>query len=292
MGDDSRFPIAKDNNTGLYWLREPGPQGLPLPGGRATHIAAGDGGFAAMADGSVFGWKTWSTLVSPSVQVGRVRALAAVGDAGCAVTEEGTVVSLTTGKVLETLSDVTAISYSQGMGGLLAARGDGSVVKTGYALPEPPTDLRDVVAVAAGASHCLALTDRGQVIAWGGGEYGQAEVPAGLTNVVAIDAGYNHSLALRGDGTVVGWGSNESGSYEYRQQCGQSRVPAGLTDVVAISAGHSHSVALRKDGTVVEWGGRDPAPFDLDGVIAVSSGSSSTLALMESGAVVGWGPLY
>ena len=34
-------------------------------------------------------------------------------------------------------------------------------------------------------------------------------VPAGLANVVALAAGNAHSLALRADGTVVGWGAND-----------------------------------------------------------------------------------
>jgi hypothetical protein len=42
----------------------------------------------------------------------------------------------------------------------------------------------------------------------GANELRQASVPAGLANVVAVAAGTAHSLALRADGTVVAWGSN------------------------------------------------------------------------------------
>ena len=31
-------------------------------------------------------------------------------------------------------------------------------------------------------------------------------LPTGLSNIVAIAAGYNHLLALRADGTLVSWG--------------------------------------------------------------------------------------
>ena len=34
------------------------------------------------------------------------------------------------------------------------------------------------------------------------------KMPNGLTNVVAIAAGYFHSVALKADGTVVAWGDN------------------------------------------------------------------------------------
>src|SRR5258708_26136023 len=39
----------------------------------------------------------------------------------------------------------------------------------------------------------------------------QANVPPGLSNVVGIAAGDSHSLALKADGTVVAWGGNNNG---------------------------------------------------------------------------------
>src|SRR5512140_3211399 len=41
-----------------------------------------------------------------------------------------------------------------------------------------------------------------EVIGWGDNTYGQITVPDGLSNVVAIAAGTYHSLALKADGTV------------------------------------------------------------------------------------------
>ena len=49
------------------------------------------------------------------------------------------------------------------------------------------------------------------MVAWGDNRYGQTNVPSGLTNVVAIASGGYHSLALKGDGTVVVWGWNALG---------------------------------------------------------------------------------
>ena len=46
------------------------------------------------------------------------------------------------------------------------------------------------------------------VAAWGNNDSGQTTVPAGLSNVVAIAAGYYHSLALTSNGSVVAWGYN------------------------------------------------------------------------------------
>jgi alpha-tubulin suppressor-like RCC1 family protein len=58
-----------------------------------------------------------------------------------------------------------------------------------------------VIAIAAGASHSLALTKGGRVLAWGCGDYenyGQCRVPAAAkSRVFAIAAGHYHGLALK-----------------------------------------------------------------------------------------------
>ena len=148
----------------------------------------------------------------------------------------------------------------------------------------PPTGVTDVVAIAAGAYHSLAVRSDGTVISWGDNTSTQATPVAGLTGVVAVAAGHVHSLALESGGTVVAWGDN---SY------GQATVPAGLSDVVAIAAGDYHSLALKSDGTVVGWGyngnGAATAPAGLSGVVAIAGGWTHSLALKSDGTLVGWG---
>jgi alpha-tubulin suppressor-like RCC1 family protein len=39
--------------------------------------------------------------------------------------------------------------------------------------------------------------------------FGQAIVPAAATNIVAIAAGDYHSIAMRADGTVLAWGAGQ-----------------------------------------------------------------------------------
>ena len=143
-----------------------------------------------------------------------------------------------------------------------------------------PLDLKDVVAIAAGSFHSLALKQDGSVVAWGCTviNTGQCNVPPGLNGVVAISAFGNHSMALKNDGTVVVWGGY-----------GVPAVPAGLSQVVAIEAGNSYDLALKEDGTVFTWG-RFVEPHVIAGlydVIAISNGSPS-LALKADGTVVAW----
>src|SRR5436190_24269899 len=55
-----------------------------------------------------------------------------------------------------------------------------------------------------------ALAQSSSVAAWGDNSNHQTNLPTGLTNIVALAAGANHSLALRGDGVVLAWGDDSS----------------------------------------------------------------------------------
>jgi hypothetical protein len=146
-----------------------------------------------------------------------------------------------------------------------------------------PAGLSNVLAVAAGGNHSLALRTNGTVVAWGentdaeGDFVGQSVVPAGLTGVVAIAAGEYHSLAVRSNGTVAVWGDNSQG---------QLSVPPGLSNVVAVAGGGGHSLALKADGTVAAWGadwnGQCDLPPTLVNVVALAGGEEHSLLLVTS----------
>jgi hypothetical protein len=138
--------------------------------------------------------------------------------------------------------------------------------------------LSNVVDVAAGWYHGLALRRDGTVASWGYNTSGQAIVPADLSNVVSVAAGFTHSLALTRDGTVVGWGAGYI-----------TNVPQTVSNVLAIAAGSQHALALLGDGTVVGWGvnssGQTTVPPWLTNVsvVAISGGTSHSLALLNDG---------
>ncbi len=163
----------------------------------------------------------------------------------------------------------------------LALRSDGTVISWG-SITNPPDGLEGVIAIAAGDNHSLALKSDGRVVAWG-----RTTVPAGLDNVVAIAAA-GHSMALRADGTVVEWGRIEE------------RAPAGT--FVAIAAGGTvfgssslaFGVGLQDNGKVVAWGSDrlgspTVVPFGLSNVVAIAAGLADTMALKSDGTVVAWG---
>ena len=100
----------------------------------------------------------------------------------------------------------------------------------------------DVIAVAAGAWHSLALRSDGTVLAWGDDSDGQCDVPLTLQPALTIAGGGYHSLALQANGSVVAWGADDYG---------QTNVPAGLSGVIGIAAGNvaQRGVAPRWDGS-------------------------------------------
>jgi len=169
----------------------------------------------------------------------------------------------------------------------LALESDGTVVGWGFdgdGQATIPVGLSNVVQVAAGAFHSLALESDGTVAGWGYNGDGQRAIPVGLSNVVQVAAGLYHSLALQANGTVVGWGRNGDG---------QITIPVGLSSVVQVAAGGFHSLALESDGTVVGWGsdfsGQATIPVGLSNVVQVAAGYYHSLALKSDGTVVGWG---
>jgi|GEM_PF-4423759 len=147
--------------------------------------------------------------------------------------------------------------------------------------------LTDIISIAAGNNHVLALKNDGTVFAWGKNNVGQigdgtsgqdisgwvlkrvipVQVKSAedsyLTDVISIKAGDDFSLALKADGTVYTWGSNSNG------QCGDgtsgterlfpvqvknSDGTGFLQNIRSISAGNQHCLALTEDDTVFSWG--------------------------------------
>ena len=138
-----------------------------------------------------------------------------------------------------------------------------SLLTAAMALPFG-TARAQILDVAAGDSHSVALYGDGTVVTWGGQQFPNVPaLPAGVT-YVEIDAGgstdegypisYELSLARRSDGVVVAWGNNAA--------LDVPPLPPGLT-YVEIAAGNAHALARRSDGSVVAWGADTSGQLDV-----------------------------
>ncbi|MCI8621423.1 MAG: hypothetical protein HFJ50_06895 [Clostridia bacterium] len=86
-----------------------------------------------------------------------------------------------------------------------------------------------------------------------------------LENVVKIAVGTDHALALTKDGYVYTWGLNANGqcgignteNLKYAKAVLSKQEGSYLTNIVDISAGEKNSIAVDKEGNVYTWGNRN-----------------------------------
>jgi alpha-tubulin suppressor-like RCC1 family protein len=178
----------------------------------------------------------------------------------------------------------------------------------------------NVVQVAAGRTHNLALRSDGTVWAWGrndhgqlgrgtvsGGEFGPARVSV-LNRVTKISAGRDVALALRSDGIVFAWGSNRfgqagNGDMSYSPVSVPVKI-AGLSQVTGISAGRDSALATEASGisavtSIWAWGVNDLGQLNLapsrpvneiaagGRITQISASFAHMLALRSDGTVLG-----
>ena len=183
-------------------------------------------------------------------------------------------ISATAGGYLHSLalkSDGTVWSWGYNGDGQL---GDGTNINRNTPVQVDNTNLNsDVIAIACGYAHSLALKLDGTVWSWGLNDYGQLgdgtninrNTPVQVdntnlaSNIVAITGGGLHGLALKTDGTVWAWGLNSNGQLGDGTNINRN-TPVQVdntnlaSNIVAIVGGGYHSLVLRTDETVWSWG--------------------------------------
>ncbi|CZR67885.1 related to RCC1 domain [Phialocephala subalpina] len=144
--------------------------------------------------------------------------------------------------------------------------------------PELIPELKDVVDIACGTNHVLALTNKGKVFTWGAGEQNQLarrvlarslknglvprEFGLGKKKIVKVGAGDYHSFVVDDKGTKYAWGLNTFGQTGVEKDSVDDdyvMTPKEIInlkgyDIKQIVGGAHHSMACTEDGKVLVWG--------------------------------------
>ncbi len=267
-GKEHALALKKDG-TVVAWGGNNVCGELSVPTGLSNVVAVGAGvgwSVALKKDGTVISWGGCGQIAQPSdltnivkISVGCLQALA--------LRKDGVVISWgnTVGKIPANLHNVVDVCAGGFPGPRnLAIKQDATISHWGSETTHhdatPPKDLINILSVAVGRNHSLALQRDGTVFGWGFNELGQATgvqttndslISSGLvtiggiilSNVVGIAAHNDFSLALKNDGTIVGWGEKISP---------QKKIPVGLTNLVALAVGDRFCLAITTNAAVAE----------------------------------------
>ncbi|UCG78112.1 MAG: DUF1566 domain-containing protein [Nitrospirota bacterium] len=181
----------------------------------------------------------------------------------------------------------------------------------------PIGGMEDVISVASGVDHSVAIKSDGSAWTWGRNNRGQlgngdnidSKIPVlvkDLMRVTDVSAGMYHTIALSADGSVWAWGGNSYGQLG-NGSTRDSNEPVkvkGLNNIVSVDAGMFHNVAVKQDGSVFTWGWNvqgqlgdgstrsREAPVNVKGLTGIknaSAGLHHTVAQGSDGSVWAWG---
>ena len=125
-----------------------------------------------------------------------------------------------------------------------------------------------------------------------------------MDDVIQVAAGFYHSLALKKDGSVWSWGNNSEGQLGDGTLENKSRPVKVMDDVKSVIAGERNSFALKRDNSLWAWGYNNngnfgngtyaysnPTPIKIaEKVVLVAPGAVHTLIVKDDASLWGSGP--
>ncbi len=326
--------LRADGTVAAWGANHSGQTTVPSDLGRVVAISAGY--MVAMAveeDGKVRAWGGGSGSMIQNMTTGAVPIVSVMaGDAyALALRDDGSLVcSDGPAGFPSDLGPVAALSpYCERHRTVLLSNqtvrcwGDGGSSRTAV-----PPGLSNVIMVANGGEHTLALKANGDIVGWGGNSFGQLTFPTNLQDAIAVAAGHVHSLALVVEKPIIreqphsrtNWlGSSATfavaagGSiplqYQWRLDgqpiAGATGATLAVEAVNASDAGfysvvvsNAFGIATSAEATlhvvnVSAWGDNSQeqcnVPCTLSNAVAIAGGGVYSLALRADGTVLGWG---
>ncbi|WP_342377030.1 chromosome condensation regulator RCC1 [Myxococcus stipitatus] len=162
--------------------------------------------------------------------------------------------------------------------------GTGTAGKPGRPSADVVPGLTNVVDIANGRDHFLAVHADGTVSSWGLGASGQlghglkgkdvqSATPVkarGVTDARAVFANGNYGFARRADGSLLAWGQNGNGQLGVSDEADRAEPTASSEKVSPLSSmgmGATHVIAVRGDGSIYAWGWNLEGSLGPSGVI-------------------------
>jgi alpha-tubulin suppressor-like RCC1 family protein len=206
-------------------------------------------------------------------------------------------------------------------------QGNGKTVVSSNAAPTKVNGLSNIVALAGGAYHLLALDSSGNVRGWGQSGYGETGCKPNsgiythtpctvLSNAVQIAAGEYFSIALDREGRVWTWGHNLYGQLgNGGNKNSQVPVQVNLNGERArlVGGAYEGAFAVTVEGHVWAWGDNEASGLGFQGtkygvqqiirtptlvanltpyanrIVYIGGGNGWGEALLNDGTVIGWG---
>uniref|UniRef100_A0A6B2LDV5 RCC1-like domain-containing protein n=1 Tax=Arcella intermedia TaxID=1963864 RepID=A0A6B2LDV5_9EUKA len=172
----------------------------------------------------------------------------------------------------------------------------------------------EIVQIACGDCHSMALMRDGSLYCWGKNSYGQLGLghctnqltptlaPPVQHKLVQISCGSNFSLGLTIEGLVYYWGSD----FQYHVTISLPLL-LSISNIIQIKCGCNHILAISNDGNLFSWGRNsygqlgvghsshlyEPTlvSFDCKRVVQVGCGCYHSLALLSDGSLFSWGEI-
>lgn len=215
-----------------------------------SSVSAGQSTLLALKyDGSVWQWNFGDAASQPVAGLENISAVAAGGGHYLALSRSGQV-----------------WAWGSNSRGQLGTGSKESQVNT----PQMVEGLMDIVSIAAGYSHSLAVDFNGQIYSWGSNGRGQLgngktvdsntpQTVSAVKKAVQVSAGYETSMAFTEDGKLYTWGYGEYGQLGNNNSENSRSNPGAITGnnfgtPVLIASGMNHNLLLNNRGTVYTWG--------------------------------------